>query len=305
MTQRHSLTVASDGERLDRFLAQRLPGLSRSRLQALIRQGRVTANGLAGKPSLRLKRGDGVEVVVPPPEPVEMAPEAMPLEVVYQDRDLLVVDKPAGLTVHPGPGHPSHTLVNALLALCTDLSGIGGELRPGIVHRLDKDTSGLMVVAKHDAAHQSLSRQLKERLVQKRYLALVVGTPHPAQGVIEAPVGRDPHHRQRMAVVEGGRAAVTPYRVQEVLGEYALVEVRPTTGRTHQIRVHMAFLGHPLVGDQVYSRRRVPFLERQFLHACFLAFEHPMTGERLEFTSPLPADLAGALAALRAQAVAG
>ncbi len=300
MTQTHLLTVEAGDDRLDRYLAGHLPQLTRSRLQALIRDGLVRVNGRPGKPALRLKAGDVAEVVVPPPHPVELEPEAMPLEVVYQDADLLVVDKPAGLTVHPGPGHPRHTLVNAILALCSDLSGIGGELRPGIVHRLDKDTSGLMMVAKNDAAHQSLSRQLKEREVDKRYLALVVGTPRPPEGVIEAPIGRDPLHRQRMAVVPGGRAAVTRYRVREVVGGFSLLEVRPATGRTHQIRVHLASVGHPIVGDRVYSRRRAPFLDRQFLHACSLAFRHPTTGELLEFTSPLPQDLQEALREARA-----
>jgi 23S rRNA pseudouridine1911/1915/1917 synthase len=295
MTQMHLLTAEVGADRLDRFLAGHLPQLTRSRLQALIRDGLVLVNGRPGKPALRLKVGDVVEVEVPPPQPVALIPEALPLEVVYQDADLLVVDKPAGLPVHPGPGHPQHTLVNAILALCSDLSGIGGELRPGIVHRLDKDTSGLMVVAKNDAAHQSLSRQLKERAVDKGYLALVVGTPHPADGVIEAPLGRDPLHRKKMAVVPGGREAVTRYRVREVLGGFSLLEVRPATGRTHQIRVHLASVGHPIVGDSVYSRRSAPFLDRQFLHACSLAFRHPTTGERLELTSPLPADLQAAL----------
>ncbi|MSQ40797.1 MAG: RluA family pseudouridine synthase [Dehalococcoidia bacterium] len=300
MTQKHLLTVESGADRLDRYLASHLPQLSRSRLQTLIHDELVRVNGRPGKPALRLKAGDGVEVVVPPPVSVEMEAEAIPLEVVYQDAHLLVVDKPAGLTVHPGPGHPRHTLVNAIMALCTDLSGIGGELRPGIVHRLDKDTSGLMMVAKNDAAHQSLSHQLKEREVEKGYLALVVGTPRPHEGVIDAPVDRDPIHRQRMAVVPGGRAAVTRYRVREVLGGFSLLEVSPATGRTHQIRVHLASVGHPIVGDVVYSRRRVPFLDRQFLHACSLAFRHPTTGERLAFTSPLPQDLQAALREARA-----
>ncbi len=300
MTQKHLLTVEAESERLDRYLASHLPQLSRSRLQALIRDDLVRVNGRPEKPALRLKAGDVLEVVVPPPIAVELEAEAMPLEVVYQDADLLVVDKPAGLTVHPGPGHPRHTLVNAILALCSDLSGIGGELRPGIVHRLDKDTSGLMVVAKNDAAHQSLSRQLKERTVDKGYLALVVGTPHPPEGVIEAPIGRDPIHRQRMAVVPGGRAAVTRYRVREVLGGFSLLDLKPATGRTHQIRVHLASVGHPIVGDLVYSRQRAPFLDRQFLHACSLAFRHPTTGELLAFTSPLPEDLQAALREVRA-----
>ena len=300
MTQHHSLNVRTGGERLDRFLAAHLLHLSRARLQGLVRKGWVTVNGLAGKPALILKRGDQVQVAVPPLEPVELTAEEIPLEVVYQDADLMIVDKPAGLPVHPGAGHPRHTLVNALLALCDDLSGIGGELRPGIVHRLDKDTSGLMIVAKKDAVHQQLAQQLKERTITKRYLALVVGTPHPPEGVVDAPLARDPVHRKRMAVVPQGREAMTRYRVQEVLGEFSLLEVSPVTGRTHQIRVHLASIGHPIAGDGLYTRRRVPFVERQFLHACYLGFEHPTTGTPMEFTSGLPADLQQALEAARA-----
>ena len=299
MTEQHHLQAEAAGERLDRFLSRHLPHLSRARLQQLIQRGQVVVNGLSVKPSLRLKPGDRVDVVVPPPEPLELEPEDIPINVVYQDAHLLVVDKPAGLTVHPGAGHPRHTLVNALLALCPDLSGVGGKLRPGIVHRLDKNTSGLMVVAKSDIAHHGLAQQLKERAMTKKYLAIVWDTPHPSEGVIEAPVGRHRVHRQRMAVVTQGRYALTRYRVQEVMGDFSLLEVTPSTGRTHQIRVHLSFIGHPIVGDPLYTRRRVPFLERQFLHACFLGFQHPTTGERLQFTAPLPQDLEEALQAAR------
>ena len=299
MTEQHHLQAEAAGERLDRFLSRHLPHLSRARLQQLIQRGQVVVNGLSVKPSLRLKPDDRVDVVVPPPEPLELEPEDIPINVVYQDAHLLVVDKPAGLTVHPGAGHPRHTLVNALLALCPDLSGVGGKLRPGIVHRLDKNTSGLMVVAKSDIAHHGLAQQLKEGAMTKKYLAMVWDTPHPSEGVIEAPVGRHRVHRQRMAVVTQGRYALTRYRVQEVMGDFSLLEVTPSTGRTHQIRVHLSFIGHPIVGDPLYTRRRVPFLERQFLHACFLGFQHPTTGERLQFTAPLPQDLEEALQAAR------
>ena len=291
MTSRQDWTAEEGGERLDIFLARRAQGLSRSRIKRLIQDGHALVNSELAQPGQRLKPGDLVSLSVPPPTAVALAAEPIPLRVVYQDAHLLVVDKPAGLTVHPAPGHPSGTLVNALLALCSDLSGIGGELRPGIVHRLDKDTSGLMVVAKSDASHRELSRQWKERSVRKGYLALVSGRLAPAEGVVDAPVGRDPRNRKRMAVAPGGRAARTRYRTLRPVGVDTLVELLPETGRTHQIRVHMAALGHPLVGDSLYGRRD-PRLSRQFLHAHLLAFNHPATGQRMEFTSPLPEELA-------------
>jgi len=225
--------------------------------------------------------------------------EAIPLTIVYQDADLIVVDKPAGLTVHPAPGHPSGTLVNALLAACPDLQGISGSLRPGIVHRLDKDTSGLLVVAKNDRAMQSLQAQLKGREVHKTYLALVAGVPKPAEGQIEAPIGRSHRNRKKMAVVDGGRESTTRYRTREVINGRALLEVEPVTGRTHQIRVHLAAIGHPIVGDSLYGKRS-PLVGRQFLHAAKLGFRMP-GGREIEFESPLPADLREALEALRAE----
>ncbi|HXF50630.1 MAG TPA: RluA family pseudouridine synthase [Dehalococcoidia bacterium] len=292
-------------ERLDRFVSRAVPELSRARVQRLIDEGLVTVEGRAAKPSRRLNPGERVRVVVPPPEPVALEPEALPLCILYEDADLLVVDKPAGMPVHPGPGHLSGTLVNAVLAHCPDLSGIGGALRPGIVHRLDKDTSGLIIVAKNDRTHQALQRQLKERAVEKRYVALVRGDLRPDEGVIDAPIARDPRYRKRMAVVPGGREAITRWRVlQRFVGpgsgepRYTLVEARPVTGRTHQIRVHFASLRHPLVGDALYGRRSA-LVERQFLHAAGLAFVHPSTGRRMEFESPLPDDLRMALRALR------
>jgi 23S rRNA pseudouridine1911/1915/1917 synthase len=233
-------------------------------------------------------------VRVPPPRPAAVEPEALPLRIVYEDADLLVVDKPAGMTVHPAPGHSRHTLVNALLAHCGDLSGVGGVLRPGIVHRLDKDTSGLLLVAKNDRAHAGLSRQLKERTVEKRYLALVRGRIEQPEGVIEGAVGRDPRNRKRMAIVEGGRPARTAYHVREYVDGMTLVEVAPSTGRTHQIRVHFAAAGHPIVGDALYGKPSA-LVGRQFLHAHRLAFRHPGDGRAVEFESSLPADLAEAL----------
>ena len=287
------LKVANAGDRVDTYIAARLPDLSRSLIQRLIREGRVTVNGAVPKVSYRVEAGDDILVRVPPPEVTELEPEPIPLDVIYEDRDLIVVNKPAGLVVHPSHGHWRGTLVNAILAHCPDLAGINGTLRPGIVHRLDKETSGLIIVAKNDAAQQGLQWQFKRREVHKVYLALVEGRLEPKRGLIEAPVGRDPHHRNRMAVVtRGGREARTEYRVLEILGDHTLVEVHPLTGRTHQVRVHFASLGHPLVGDSVYGFRRQRLgLRRHFLHAWKLAFRLPSSGQPLELTAELPVDL--------------
>ncbi len=298
MPKTYRLTVTEQEERLDRFLADRLPDLSRSHLKALIEEGLVTVGGRSAKPSLKLRPRDDISVVVPDPQPLDLVAEDIPIAALYEDDDVIVVDKPAGLTVHPGPGHPSHTLVNAILARCPDLAGIKGTVRPGIVHRLDRDTSGVMVIAKNDAAHRDLTRQFKERTVQKTYLALVKGTPAPERSIIEGDIGRDPRNRKRMAVVARGRASRTRYTVIERLDGMALVEVAPETGRTHQIRAHFASIGHPLVGDTLYGGRSA-LLERQFLHASTLLFSQPCTGEPVSCTSPLPADLGELLAALR------
>ena len=297
---RTELTADRAGERLDVFVARRLPELTRSRVQRLIGDGHVAVAGQRAKASLRLEAGQRVSVEVPPPVEMRAAPEAIALDVIYEDADLLAVNKPAGMTVHPAPGHPSSTLVNAILAHCGDLSGVGGVLRPGIVHRLDRDTSGVILVAKNDAAHQALARQLKERAVDKTYLALVEGTPKPAEGVIDAPIARDPRRRQRMAVVAGGRASVTAYRVIERFTGASLVEARPKTGRTHQIRVHLAAIGHPIVGDRVYGKAS-PLVGRQFLHAWRIAFTHPRTGQRMELEAPLAPELAAVLRRLRGE----
>ena len=291
-------TAGQDSERLDRFLADRNTGLSRSRLHSLIAEGMVTLNGAAGRPSQRVRAGDRVTLIVPAPRVADVSPQPIPLTVVYQDAELIVVDKPAGLSVHPGPGHPDGTLVNALLALCPDIQGVGGVIRPGIVHRLDKDTSGLMVVAKTESVHRSLSEQIKARKVDKGYLALAIGVPDPPQGRVDAPISRDPRHRKRMAVVLGGRDSRTAYRVLERIAGYSLLELDLETGRTHQIRVHLAYLGHPLLGDGVYGKRS-PLLERHFLHAHRLGFQHPLSGETLELRSELPPDLAQVVEELR------
>ena len=295
------LTADRGGERLDTFIARRCPELSRSHARRLIDEGLVSVNGRKVKPSERVTAGLSVSVTIPPPETITLVPEAIPLTIIYQDGDIIVLDKPAGLTVHPAPGHPSGTLVNALLAACPDLRGIAGTLRPGIVHRLDKDTSGLMVVAKNDRAQRALQRQLKDRDVRKTYLALVRGVPAPREGTIAAPIGRHPKNRKKMAVVADGREATTRYRVREEIagGQYSLLEVEPVTGRTHQIRVHLAAVGHPVVGDATYGRPSAA-VGRQFLHAHKLAFAMPLGGRTVEFVSPLPADLREALSRLHA-----
>ena len=294
------ITVADEaaGLRLDRFLAERCPDLSRSRLQQLIAEGHVVVDGATVKPSLRVQPGQQITVTIPEPVQSHLVPQDIPLTVVFQDPDVLVVEKPAGLTVHPAPGHPDETLVNAVLALCPDLQAIGGSIRPGIVHRLDKDTSGLMVVAKSQNAHAGLAAQIKESGLTKRYLALVHGRLSPPKAVIEAPIGRDPRNRKRMAVVTGGRVSSTPYRVVRYYSGYTLAEASPKTGRTHQIRVHFASLGSPLAGDATYGKKH-PGLGRHFLHASLLGFNHPVSGEYVEFTSELPEELQEFLDSLR------
>ena len=296
------LTVPSDavGLRLDKFLADALPALSRATLQRLIRDGDVRIDGRVARPSRRVVGGETIEVHVPPPVPLDVTPAPdIPLDIMYQDADLLVLNKPAGLVVHPASGHADDTLVNALLAHVPDLAGIGGVQRPGIVHRLDKDTSGLLLVAKHDAAHQALQAQFKARSVDKVYLALVEGHVSPPRGRIDAPIGRDPRDRKKMAVATSGRPAQTEYRVLEILDDVALVEVNLLTGRTHQIRVHLASIGYPIVGDRLYGRRKSRHgLGRQFLHAWRLAFNLPGSGERVTFTAPVPDDLRALLVQL-------
>ena len=295
-----TLTLTSDdtGKRLDRFIADRCPELSRSRVQRMIVQGHVTVDEAPAKPSLKLQAGQVIGVTVPDPAPSRLVPQQIDLQVVYQDSDILVVDKPAGLVVHPGPGHPDQTLANAVLALCPGMEGTGGIMRPGIAHRLDKDTSGLIVVAKNEASHDYLAAQFKDRRVTKAYLAVVHGRLDPPEAIIEAPIGRDPRNRKRMAVVASGREASTRYRAESYLDGFTAVEIFPSTGRTHQIRVHMASMGHPLVGDSTYGKGH-PLLGRHFLHASLLGFRLPETGEYREFTSDLPQELRGFLEAVR------
>ena len=280
--------------RLDKYVCQKLPELSRTRVQKLIADGHITVNDQLAKPGLKINIGDKLKIVIPPTPPSRLVPEAMPLNILYEDDDLLVVDKPAGLTVHPAPGHPSHTLMNALLSHFPHLADISNSLRPGIVHRLDKDTSGVMLVAKNSSAQIHLAEQFKSRSVTKAYMVLVKGKLTPEAGIIEAAIGRDPRHRQRMAVVAGGREARTEYRVVKYIGDYTLLEVMPETGRTHQIRVHLAAIGFPVVGDKIYGVKS-PYLDRQFMHACRLGFSLPSTGKYVEFKSELPPDLEQAL----------
>ena len=290
MNDRVEHLVETGGERLDVYLADRRSDLSRSRIRRLIDDGNVTVDGCPTKASTRLVAGQTVALDLPPPSPAELRPWDIPLSVVFEDDDLIVIDKPAGMTVHPAPGNEDRTLANAVLAHAPDIEGIGGERRPGIVHRLDKDTSGLIVVAKNERVHSHLSEQFKSREVSKVYLALVAGHPSPPEADIDAPIGRHPHDRQRMAVVSTGRPAITRYRVVTSYKRATLVEARPRTGRTHQIRVHLASVGHPVVGDVTYGRP-VEGLSRQFLHAFRLAFVHPASGETIRFTAELPNDL--------------
>ncbi|MDM7998793.1 MAG: RluA family pseudouridine synthase [Dehalococcoidia bacterium] len=293
--QRFLISADTSGVRVDLFISQHQEGLSRSFVRRLIEEGHVLVNGEAVKASRKVKVGDVVQVDLPPPQPSPvLVPEDMPLDIIYEDADILVVNKPAGLTVYPAPGHPHHTLMNAILAHCPQLASIESSVRPGVVHRLDKDTSGVMVVAKNKAAQLYLSSQMKGHRVLKRYVVLVKGLPSPAQGAIEAPIGRHPRDRKRMAVIEGGRPSRTLYRVTRRFKGYSEVEATLETGRTHQIRVHFSHKGWPVVGDTVYGVR-VPWLGRQFVHARTLGLRLPGSGKYVEFSAELPADLQAAL----------
>jgi 23S rRNA pseudouridine1911/1915/1917 synthase len=285
--------------RLDKFLAKWLPEYSRSRLQQLIRGGFVRLNGTTSRPRQIVRGGDKIDLIEPPLERIELRPEPIPLEVLFEDDDLIVINKPAGLTVHPGAGQREHTLVNALLSHCATLSGIGGKERPGIVHRLDKETSGCLVVAKNDIAHWELSKQFAARTVEKIYLALVAGKLRKPTGLVEESIGRHPVHRQRMQVTSlRGRTATTEYRVIRTSGQASLIECRLHSGRTHQIRVHLHHLGHPVLGDKMYAPRFAKNFPRQMLHGWKLGFRHPRTGECKNFEAALPADFNKAIAAV-------
>lgn len=289
--------------RVDKYVKQQLgDDTSRTQIQIWIENRAVLVNGSAVKTNYKLENGDHVILTVPKAESVEIVPEDIPLDIYYEDSDVIVVNKPRGMVVHPAPGHSSGTLVNALMAHCKDLSGINGELRPGIVHRIDKDTSGLIMAAKNDKSHASLAAQLKEHSVTRKYLALVHGNLSHDQGTVDAPIGRDPHDRKMYTVIDrNSKHAVTHFHVTERFGDYTLLELKLETGRTHQIRVHMKFIGHPLVGDPMYGRSKGIKFDGQALHAAVLGFVHPATGEYMEFTAPIPADMEDMLHSLRSR----
>ena len=291
----------SKNQRLDAFLASSLDGLTRSQATRLIESGEVAVNGRAVSKSYKLAGGEDIAVTLPEPEPVEAVPQGIPLDVVYEDADVIVVNKPSGMVVHPAPGHPDGTLVNALLYHCAGtLSGIGGALRPGIVHRIDRDTSGLIIAAKNDAAHQYLSAQLADHTLARTYECIVVGALREDRGTVDAPIARHPTDRKRMAVVAGGREAVTHWEVIARYPGYTHVRCRLETGRTHQIRVHMAYIGHPILGDTVYgAKKEVPGLTGQCLHAVGLRFLHPRTHEVVELSCPLPDEFTRMLQKIR------
>lgn len=286
---KYNICPGQSGDRIDKFLSEAMEGKSRSYIQGLVEKGNVKVNGKIVKSNYKVKAEDEIELIIPDPVELEIKGEDIPLNILYEDNDVLVVDKPQGMVVHPAAGNYNGTLVNAILNHCEDLSGINGVIRPGIVHRIDKDTAGVLVIAKNDAAHNKLSEQLKDHSMTRVYVALVEGIIKEKEGTIDAPLGRHPVERKKIAVLNGGRHAVTHFKVMEAFKNNTLVECRLETGRTHQIRVHMAHIGHPLVGDPVYGYKKQKFkLEGQLLHAKVLGFIHPTSGEYMEFESPLP-----------------
>lgn len=277
--------------RLDKYLAEQFPEQTRSYLQKLIKEGQVLVNGKTVKSGYQLSKGDEVSVTIPEAKELDVEPQKMDLDIVYEDEDVILINKPKGMVVHPAPGHTTDTLVNGLLYHCKDnLSGINGVARPGIVHRIDRDTTGILIVCKNDMSHNSIAAQLKEHSINRRYRALVHGNLKEDTGTVEGPIGRHPVDRKKMAINErNGKPAVTHYTVLERFGNYTLIECKLETGRTHQIRVHMTSIGHPLVGDEVYGPAKCPFkLQGQCLHAMVLGFVHPRTGEYMEFSADLP-----------------
>ncbi len=295
----HTVQANQTGMRIDKLLAEVNEGASRSQVQEWIKDGLVYVDGSLVKSNHKCLEGEKISWEVPEPEEMEIKAEDIPLPIVYEDSSLLVVNKPKGMVVHPSPGHYNGTMVNALLYHCHDLSGINGVIRPGIVHRIDKDTTGLLVVAKNDQAHLSLAEQLKDKTMSRKYQAIVHGDIQHEYGTIDAPLGRDPKDRQKQAVVRDGRSAVTHFQVIDRFGSYTHVECVLETGRTHQIRVHMKYIGHPLAGDPKYGPKKTLDVEGQALHAGLLGFTHPQTGERMEFEAPLPDELQTILAKLR------
>ena len=299
MIETYTIEEQHAGERIDKALSSQQSEWSRTQISNWITDGLVKVNGAAIKAKYKVKAGDIVEIDVPEAEPLEVVAEDLQLEIVYEDADVLVVNKPRGMVVHPAPGHMTGTLVNGLMYHCKDLSGINGVLRPGIVHRIDKDTTGLLMVAKNDVAHESLVNQLVNKTVTRKYTALVHGHIAHDKGTIDAPIARDPKDRQKQAIVDGGKHAVTHFQVIERFGDYTLVECRLETGRTHQIRVHMNYIGFPLVGDPKYGPKKTIDFGGQVLHAGVLGFEHPVTGKYLEFSVPLPEDFEQLLQSLK------
>ncbi|APG69327.1 RluA family pseudouridine synthase [Lactobacillus delbrueckii subsp. lactis] len=303
MNREYELTAEESGQRLDKYLAGEMTDLSRSRIKELVQAGEVLVNGKKSKVSYKVQKGDLIQVTVLPLEPLKLEAENIPLDIVYEDEDIIVVNKPQGMVVHPAVGHPSHTLVNALLYHTRDLADSPEGFRPGIVHRIDKDTSGLLMVAKNAAARESLEKQLAAKSNKRQYLAIVHGNFAEEEGTIDAPIGRNPKDRKQMAVVEKGKSAVTHFKVLEQYQGYSLVECQLETGRTHQIRVHMAYIGHPLAGDPLYGPRKTLPGHGQFLHAKTLGFEQPSTGEWLEFSVQPPEIFQQTVADLRKKRV--
>ena len=303
MNREYELTAEESGQRLDKYLAEKMTDLSRSRIKELVQAGEVLVNGKKSKVSYKVQKGDLIQVTVLPLEPLALEAENIPLDIVYEDEDVIVVNKPQGMVVHPAAGHPSHTLVNALLYHTRDLADSPEGFRPGIVHRIDKDTSGLLMVAKNAAARESLEKQLAAKSNKRQYLAIVHGNFAEEEGTIDAPIGRNPKDRKQMAVVEKGKSAVTHFKVLEQYQGYSLVECQLETGRTHQIRVHMAYIGHPLAGDPLYGPRKTLPGHGQFLHAKTLGFEQPSTGEWLEFSVQPPEIFQQTVADLRKKRV--
>jgi 23S rRNA pseudouridine1911/1915/1917 synthase len=303
MNREYELTAEESGQRLDKYLAGEMTDLSRRRIKELVQAGEVLVNGKKSKVSYKVQKGDLIQVTVLPLEPLKLEAENIPLDIVYEDEDIIVVNKPQGMVVHPAAGHPSHTLVNALLYHTRDLADSPEGFRPGIVHRIDKDTSGLLMVAKNAAARESLEKQLAAKSNKRQYLAIVHGNFAEEEGTIDAPIGRNPKDRKQMAVVEKGKSAVTHFKVLEQYQGYSLVECQLETGRTHQIRVHMAYIGHPLAGDPLYGPRKTLPGHGQFLHAKTLGFEQPSTGEWLEFSVQPPEIFQQTVADLRKKRV--